>query len=206
MIVNILCPYCKKMFRKEITNTKKSGTLYSTLIKAQEGHEGCGPFLAFIDNNGSHRGSQKIDHIDDVEDAQSENQVYIDQALNNINELDEKIRFYHLKIPKKRFKRSFEHKVASVKDRAFMSSRFYRNVFDFVRNCRNENLFGMLSMNSHQDLDGSLVYGKYMGLLYILYWNNQKEIKNKSWEEIKGYTNLTIEKLIELYELIDLFF
>lgn len=191
------------MFRKDIKNKKKSGTLYSTLIKEQDGHKECGPFLAFIDNNGMHRGSQKIDHIDD---ARSENEPYIDQALTNINELDEKIRFYHLKIPKRRFKRSFEHKVASVKDRAFMSSRFYKNIFDFVNNCKNESMFGMVSLDSHPDVDGSLVYGKYMGLLYILYWNNQKEIKNKSWDEIKGYTNLTIEKLIELYELIDLFF
>ena len=173
MLVNILCPYCKKMFRKEITNTKKSGTLYSTLIKAQDGHEGCGAFLAFIDNNGMHRGSQKIDHI---EEAHSENETYINQALKNINELDEKIRFYHLKIPKTKFKRSFEYKVASVKDRAFMSSRTYKGLFNFVKDCRNDNMFGMLSLDSDAELDGSLVYGKYMGLLYVLYWNNQKKI------------------------------
>ena len=202
--VNILCPYCKKSFRDEITNTKKSGTLYSTLIKKQEGHEDCGPFLAFIDTNGMHRGSQKIDHIDDADSEDTG--PYINNALNNIDELDEKVRFYHLKIPKKKFKRSFDHKVASVKDRAFMSSRFYKNVFKFLSNCKEENTFGMISLDSASKIDGTLVYGKYLGVIYILYWNDQKKLKNSTLDEIKGYTNLIVEKLIELYELMDLIF
>ncbi len=191
------------MYRKEITNTKKSGTLYSTLIKEQEGHGDCGPFLAFIDANGMHRGSQKIDHI---EDAHSKNQLFIDQALKNINDLNEKIRFYHLKIPKLRFKRSFEHMVVSVKDRPFMSSPFYKNLFQFIYHCKLENTFGTISLDSSFKVKGTLVYGKYLGMMYVLYWKNQQKLKSSSWDEIKGYTNLIIEKLIELYELVDLFF
>jgi hypothetical protein len=194
------------MFPKEIKDPKNSGTLYSTLIKDKKGHEECGPFLAFIDENGTHRGSQKIDNIDEAQSEQ--HKIYIDQALNNINELNEKIRFYHLKIPKKRFKRSFEHKVASVKDRAFMSSRFYKKLYSFLKDSKSDSTFGMVSLESHSEsnLDGSLIYGKYMGMIYILYWNDQQRINNSTWDEIKGYTNLTIEKLIDLYELIDLFF
>jgi hypothetical protein len=208
MKVYILCPYCKKSYHKEIEKkkTNKGGrSLFSILIKERTGHEGCGPFIAFIDENGMHRGSQKIDHIDE---SSSQNEKFISGALETINELNEKMRFYHLKIPKKRFKQGFEHKVAKVSDRSFMSSTTYMDLINFLKTYRDENTFGMISINSssYKNLDGALVYGKYRGMIYTLFWNDQTMLKKNSWEEMRGYANLTIEKLIELYDIMDLFF
>ena len=63
ILVNFICPYCKESFRKEIEYEKKSG-LFNLLIKNHPKGENCPPFIAFIDNNGKHRGSQKIDNIE----------------------------------------------------------------------------------------------------------------------------------------------
>ncbi|TXT67571.1 MAG: hypothetical protein BAJALOKI1v1_50011 [Promethearchaeota archaeon] len=201
MKVLILCPYCKNSYYKELSNKKEHGSLFSILIKD---HEDCGPFIAFIDENGMHRGSQKIDHIDDS----AKNERFISGALKTINELNEKMRFYHIKIPKKRHKQGFEHMVATVQDRPFMSSEVYKDLLNFLKVYREDNTFGMISLNSASDfdLDGALVYGKYFGMIYTLYWNDQTMLKRNSWEEIRAFTNLTIEKLIELYDLMDLFF
>ncbi len=61
--VKMLCPYCKLSFDKNIERRKTNG-LYNILIKTHPKGEECLPFIAFIDNNGKHRGSQKIDNIE----------------------------------------------------------------------------------------------------------------------------------------------
>ena len=91
------------------------------MIKEHPDNQGCPPFIAFIDDNGKHRGSQKID---DHKDVSSVNGELLESAIDRINELKKTLRFYHLKVPRKG-SRGFEYKVANVADRSFMSSKFY---------------------------------------------------------------------------------
>ena len=128
-LINMICPYCKESFRKQVEIQKKSG-LFTVLIKNHSDNSTCPPFIAFIDNNGKHRGSQKIDNVEDDEEL-SLNEQLLENARNRINELKDDIRFYHLKVPRKGG-RGFEHKVASVSDRGFMSSKFYNLLVDFL--------------------------------------------------------------------------
>ena len=67
-LVNMICPYCKESFRKQVEYQKKTG-LFTILIKNHPNTVECPPFIAFIDNNGRHRGSQKIDNVDDEDDG-----------------------------------------------------------------------------------------------------------------------------------------
>ena len=45
-----------------------------------------------------------------------------------------------------------------------------------------------------------------MGLIYILFWKEQRTLLSKTLDDLKAEANLTIEKLIELYDIMDLFF
>jgi hypothetical protein len=65
-LINMICPYCKERFRKQVEYERKSG-LFTVLIKNHSDNSSCPHFIAFIDNNGKHRGSQKIDNIGDEE-------------------------------------------------------------------------------------------------------------------------------------------
>ena len=202
--VNVKCPYCKESFRKHVEYEKKSG-LFTILIKNHSNNSSCPPFIAFIDNNGKHRGSQKIDDVEADEEI-SLNDQFLENARNRINELKDDIRFYHLKVPRKGG-RGFEHKVASVSDRPFMSSKFYLSLVDFLTEYEEDNTFGAISIERDSDFEGGLlVYGKYLGLIYIVFWKEQKSLLSKSLDDLKAEANLTIEKLIELYDIMDLFF
>ena len=63
-LINMICPYCKESFRRHVEYQKKSG-LFTILIKNHSENAECPPFIAFIDNNGKHRGSQKIDNVEE---------------------------------------------------------------------------------------------------------------------------------------------
>lgn len=203
-LINMICPYCKESFRKQVEYEKKSG-LFTVLIKNHSDNSNCPPFIAFIDNNGKHRGSQKIDDIGSEEEI-SLNEQLLENARNRINELKDDIRFYHLKVPRKGG-RGFEHKVSSVSDRSFLSSKFYKSLIDFLTEYNEQNTFGAISIDRNSDFDGGiLVYGKYIGLIYTLFWKEQKILIGKSFDDLKAEANLTIEKLIELYDIMDLFF
>jgi hypothetical protein len=202
-LINMICPYCKESFRKQVDYEKKSG-LFTVLIKNHSDNSNCPPFIAFIDNNGKHRGSQKIDDIGDEEEI-SLNEQLLETARNRINELKDDIRFYHLKVPR-RAGRGFEHKVASVSDRSFLSSKFYNSLIEFLTEYDEENTFGAITIDRNSDFEGGiLVYGKYLGLIYTLFWKDQRVLIGKSLDDLKAEANLTVEKLIELYDIMDLF-
>ncbi|MBA7534915.1 hypothetical protein ES705_27165 [subsurface metagenome] len=128
------------------------------------------------------------------------------KAVSSINELEKTLRFYHLKVPR-RGGRGFDHKVASVKDRPFLSSKFYKQLIDFLTENEDDNSFGIITKDDGGDFEGGLlIYGKYLGMIFTMFWNDQKGVQNKTLDEIKGYTYLTVEKLLDLYDLMDFFF
>ena len=43
-------------------------------------------------------------------------------------------------------------------------------------------------------------------MIYTMFWKEQKSLLSKSLDDLKAEANLTVEKLIELYDLMDLFF
>lgn len=201
-LVNMICPYCKESFRKQVEFQKKTG-LFTILIKNHPNSENCPPFIAFIDNNGRHRGSQKID---DVEEEASINEQLLENARASIGELESTLRFYHLKVPRKGG-RGFDHKVASVKDRPFLSSKFYNQLIDFLTETEDDNSFGIITTEGISNFEGGLIiYGKYLGMIFTMFWNDQKGVQNKTLDDIKGYSYLTVEKLLDLYDLMDFFF
>lgn len=201
-LVNMICPYCKESFRKQVEFQKKTG-LFTILIKNHPNGEECPPFIAFIDSNGRHRGSQKIDN---VEEEASINDQLLDNARSSINELENTLRFYHLKVPR-RGGRGFDHKVASVKDRSFLSSKFYNQLIDFLTENEDDNSFGIITKDDGGDFEGGLlIYGKYLGMIFTMFWNDQKGVQNKTLDDIKGISYLTVEKLLDLYDLMDFFF
>ena len=201
-LVNMICPYCKESFRKQVDYQKKTG-LFTILIKNHPNGDECPPFIAFIDSNGRHRGSQKIDNVDEEEAI---NDQFLENARGSINELEGTLRFYHLKVPRNKG-RGFDHKVAGVKDRSIMSSKFYKNLIEFLSENEDDNLFGLVTFEGDgTDSGGTLVYGKYLGMIFTMFWKDQKDLQNKPIDEIKGYTNLTVDKLIGLYDLMDFFF
>ncbi|NVM37779.1 MAG: hypothetical protein HWN81_19465 [Candidatus Lokiarchaeota archaeon] len=203
-LINMICPYCKESFRKPIEYQKKSG-LFTILIKNHSENSECPPFIAFIDNNGKHRGSQKIDDVESEEEI-SINDQFLEAARSRINELKNDIRFYHLKVPR-RGGRGFEHKFANVSDRPFMSSKFYKSLVDFLTDYEEDNTFGAIAVEKNISFEGGLlVYGKYMGLIFTLFWKEQKSLLSKTLDDLKAEANLTVEKLIELYDIMDLFF
>ncbi len=200
--VMMICPHCQGSFRKNVEYRKKMG-LFAVLIKTHGGDKDCPPFIAFIDNNGKHRGSQKIDNIEEEPEI---NDDIVKNASDGINELQETVRFYHIKVPRKEG-RGFEHKVASVTDRAFMSSKMYTMLIEFLAINEEENTFGTITINNgSQSEEGILVYGKYLGMIYTLFWKDQKSLREKTCEDMKGYANLTVEKLLDIYDLMDFFF
>ncbi|MFX1325273.1 MAG: hypothetical protein ACFE8N_09960 [Promethearchaeota archaeon] len=201
-LVNMICPYCKESFMKQVEFQKKNG-LFTILIKNHPNAEECPPFIAFIDNNGRHRGSQKIDN---VEEEDSINGQLLESARNNINELENTLRFYHLKVPR-RGGRGFDHKVASVKDRSVMSSKFYQQLINFLSENEDDNTFGVVTYDKDGEFEGGLlIYGKYLGMIFTMFWKDQKDVQNKTLDEIKGYSNLKVEKLLDVYNLMDFFF
>jgi hypothetical protein len=52
---------------------------------------------------------------------------------------------------------------------------------------------------------GLLVYGKYLRLTHTVFWKEQKSLISKSLDDLKVEANLTVEKLIELYDIMDFF-
>ena len=201
-LVNMICPYCKESFRKQVEFQKKTG-LFTILIKNHPNSENCPPFIAFIDNNGRHRGSQKID---DVEEDASINEQLLENARASIGELESTLRFYHLKVPRKGG-RGFDHKVASVKDRPFLSSKFYNQLIDFLTETEDDNSFGVITTEGISNFEGGLIiYGKYLGMIFTMFRDDQKGVQNKTLDDIKGYSYLTVEKLLDLYDLMDFFF
>ncbi len=205
VLVNFICPYCKKSFSKKIDYQKKSG-LFSLLIKNHPEGDSCSPFIAYIDTNGRHRGSQKIDNIEGEEVDVSENEQFLGSAQETINEIDKIVGFYHLKVPRKKG-RGFEHKVASVKARTFMSSKFYTTLIDYLIENEAVNTFGTITIETDSGFEeGVLMFGKYLEMAFTLYWKDQKLILTKTIEELKAYALLTVEKLLDLYDLIDYFF
>jgi hypothetical protein len=202
-LINMICPYCKASFRKPVDYQKKQG-LFTILIKNHSENDDCPPFIAFIDNNGKHRGSQKIDDIEDEENISLNDQLL--ESANRIDELTKEIRFYHLKVPR-RGGRGFEHKVSSVSDRPFMSSKFYKSLVDFLSEYEEDNTFGAITIDRDTSFEGGvLVYGKYLGMVYTMFWKEQRPLLSKSLDDLKADANLTVEKLIELYDIMDLFF
>ncbi|MFX1388733.1 MAG: hypothetical protein ACFE9Z_01560 [Promethearchaeota archaeon] len=203
-LVNMICPYCKESFRKHVEYQKKSG-LFTILIKNHSENSECPPFIAFIDNNGKHRGSQKIDNTE-AEEEVSINDQLLENARNRINELKNDIRFYHLRVPR-RGGRGFEHKVSNVSDRGFMSSKLYLSLVEFLTDYDDNNTFGIINIDGNSEIEsGILVYGKYHGLIYTIFWKEQRSLLSKSLDDLKAEANLTVEKLIELYDIMDLFF
>jgi len=197
----LICPYCKATFKKQIELQKKEG-LFAILIKNHPDSNNCSPFIAFIDNNGRHRGSQKIDTVEKEDQI---NEELLLNARNTIDELEKVIRFYHIKVPKN-MGRGFEHKVANVKDKAFMNSKTYTRLIDYLTENENNNTFGTISINNDKEFEGGLlIFGKYLGMVFTLFWKDQREISAKSFEDLKAYANLTVEKLIDLYNLTDMF-
>jgi hypothetical protein len=198
----MICPYCKESFRKQVEYQKKTG-LFTILIKNHPNGDDCSPFIAFIDNNGRHRGSQKIDNVDD--DSTLDGQ-FLESVRGSINELESILRFYHLKVPR-RGGRGFNIRIGDVKDRTFMSSKFYTQLIEFLTENEDDNTFGVMTFEGDGiNEDGTIIYGKYLGMIYTMFRKDQRDLHNKPIEEIKAYTNLTVEKLIELYDLMDFFF
>lgn len=202
-ILKIICPYCQVTFKKYVEHIKKEG-LFTILIKNHSDGENCPPFIAFIDDHGKHRGSQKIDNI---EEEDSLNEDLVKGARDKIIQIKESLRFYHLKYPRQTSKRAFEYKVSNVFDRVFMSSKHYTNIVQCLNEDDEENIFGAIAIEKDADFAGGiLIYGKYFGMIYTLFWNDQESIKTKTFDDLKGYANLAIEQLIEIYDLADYFF
>lgn len=202
-IINLICPHCKESFRKHYDLPKKeSGILTTILLKNHSNGSSCPPFVAFIDSNGRHRGSQKIDNFE-IEDKI--NDQILESARDRISELDKMFRLYHLKIPRKGG-RGFEHKVANVGDRVFMGSIFYQKLIEFLSENEEENTFGTISIEKTADFEGGmLIYGKFFGMIYTIFWKDQKNLLEKKWDDLRGFANLTVEKLLDVYDLMDLF-
>ncbi len=201
ILVKIICPHCQLNFKKNVEYHKKDG-LSSILIKKHPEGENCSPFIAFIDSNGRHRGSQKIDNI---EEEDSINEQILENTRRNIEVLEKALRFYHIKAPRKGG-RAFEHKMANVKDRAFMSSKFYSRLIEFLTENEDDNIFGISYINEDGHFEGGLLlHGKYLGMIYTIFWKDQKLLLNKTIEELKINTNLMVEKLFDTYDLSDFF-
>lgn len=200
--IRIICPYCKVSFTQQIERQKAEG-LHTTLINNHPNGNNCPPFLIFIDANGKHRGSQKIDSI---EHGYTIDEQLLENARSQINELNDAIRFYHLKVPRGKG-RGFENKVSSVPDRSIMSSRFYNTLIKSLLDMQVENLFGTITLERDGDFEGGLlVYGKYFGMIFTLFWKDQKTLQSQNMDEIKANAYLIIEQLLEIYDLIDLFY
>ncbi len=200
---------------KSVKNQKSTRGLFALLVKNHVNDQDCPPFIAFIDNNGAHRGSQKIDEFDEINEIDenlesiSVNSKMFENARNNINELESLLKFYHLKVEGKgqHGEDGFEHQVASIKDREFLNSSFYKNLITFLSENKNSNTFGIIDNEVDPTFEGgSLIYGKYLGIIFTLFWKDQKFLQNKTLEALKSYANLTVEQLIDIYDLVDFFF
>ena len=208
----MICPYCKTSFMKSVKNQNRGAGLSSLLVKNHPKSQKCPPFVAFIDNHGAHRGSQKIDDIDDIDDIEenvSLNSQLFENARKNITELEHLLKFYHLKVERKGVhgESGFEHKIADENDKAFMESSFYKNLIQFLSENKDHSTFGIIdNEGDHDFVGGSLIYGKYLGIIFTLFWKDQAFLQNKTLESLKSYANLTVEQLIDTYDLVDFFF
>ncbi len=204
-LLKIICPFCKQNFKKEkdIDYGKRNG-LFSILIKNHPKSEDCPPFIAFLDDNGKHRGSQKID---DMDESSAVNDELLENARIRINEIKNSLRFYHMKMPRKEG-RGFEHKVANVTDRTFMSSKIYSTLIIYLTENNENNMFGAILIPDDpksEFVGGLLIYGKYLGMVFTIFWQDQSSLKNKTIEDLRGYANLAIEQLLDIYDLTDFF-
>ena len=87
-----------------------------------------------------------------------------------------------------------------------MSSISYSKIIHFLKDNDDDNTFELITNERDDDFEGGLlVYGKYFGMIYTLFWKDQKSLHNKSLDEIKAYSNLMVEKLLDLYQLTDFF-
>ncbi|MBN1800968.1 MAG: hypothetical protein JW891_05635 [Candidatus Lokiarchaeota archaeon] len=201
-LIRFICPYCSMSFKKAI-ELQKTARINTILIKNHPEGKNCRPFIAFIDSFGKHRGSQKIDN---VEEAASVNNQIIESSLKTINELEDMIRFYHLKLPRGKG-RGFEHKVSNVTDRAVMSSQFYVLLVESLVQIVEDNVFGIVTIEKDNNFEGGLlVYGKYNGMIYSIFWRDQKSLQEKSLDDLRANANLTIEQLLDIYNLLEFFY
>ncbi len=200
--IHIICPHCKTSFTRPI-EFKKSDGLYSTLINNHPNNKGCPPFLIFIDKHGKHRGSQKIDVI---ETASETNQKFVENAQSRINELEDEVRFYHIKVPSHKGG-GFECKVTDDADWEILNTKLYRILTELLIDTYEENMLGIITLEKYREFEGGiLIYGKYQGMIYTIFWKDQKKIQRQSMNEIQMNANLTVEKLFTLYDLADLLF
>ncbi|MFX1238023.1 MAG: hypothetical protein ACFFAS_20510 [Promethearchaeota archaeon] len=200
--INIICPHCKVTFTRPI-EFKKSDGLYSTLINNHPNNRDCPPFLIFIDAHGKHRGSQKIDVI---EQANKINEKFVESTRNKINELEDAVRFYHIKVPSNKGG-GFECQVTEDKDRAVLNTKFYHILIEMLIDTCEENMLGIITLEKSKDFEGGvLTYGKYQGMIFTIFWKDQKAFQRQSMEDIQMNANLTVEKLFNLYDLADFLF
>ena len=178
---------CQKSIKKTIgTLDDEKRSLFTLLIKDHSKSQNCGSFLAFIDNNGLHRGSQKIDVID--EEHSTAKKIFED-VNEEISEMTDLLRCYHLKVPRKEG-RGFEHKVSNVADRAFMSSRLYSTLITFLTEHKEDDAFGILACKDDANFKGgNLIYGNYGGIIYTVFWNDQSFLQDKCLDEIQEHAN-----------------
>ena len=88
-----------------------------------------------------------------------------------------------------------------------MSSRFYNILVNALFDMQIENLFGTITLEKDGEFEGGLlVYGKYFGMTFTLFWKDQKTIQSQSMDEIKANAYLIIEQLLDIYDLMDLFY
>ena len=94
-----------------------------------------------------------------------------------------------------------------MKDRSVISSKFYQQLINFLSESEDDNTFGVVRYDRDREFEGGLlIYGKYLGMIFTMFWDDQKDVQNKALDEIKGYSNLTVEKLLDVYNLMDFFF
>ena len=144
---------------KSIKNPRNITGISSLLIKNHPKSQNCPPFVAFIDKNGAHRGSQKIDDSDDINEIEkkvSVNSEIFENARNSINELEHLLKFYHLKVERKGVhgESGFEHKVADEKDKIFMNSSFYKNLIEFLSENKDQSTFGIIDNEGNHECEG----------------------------------------------------
>ncbi len=186
---------------EECQNKLFTATPYYLMVKRVSG-SGC--YKVFIGKSIADKTTSSI-KASETSNIIENNEKLLQHARKAINELENVIRFYHIKIPRT-MGTSFEYKIANVKDKAFMSSKTYARLIDYLTENENNNTFGIVSIDNDQDFEGGLlVFGKHLGMLFTLFWKDQREPLTKSFEDLKDYANLIFEKLIDLYNLTDLF-
>jgi|GEM_PF-5036446 len=191
--VRFSCPYCSNNFEqevnpKEIAFDDEAGI--SSLLTGHPNSNDCGRFIAFIDHSFKIRGYQKVN-----------NEVTVDKRHELELMLEEKLRFYHLKLPAGTGKLgNFKMPNCSVADRVFTSSDLYNKLINFLDEHKDKNLFGLTAFNYDNAKENIIIYGKHEGVLFTLLFKDEK-ILGSSLNEIKEQAVTIVKKLIELYGL-----